>query len=95
MSTLALAPPRYRELGGEPTLDELITGAWEGLAAHHPVECPVCGRELAPFYGAQNRRPDERGASSLVDLPAAREPGSRAGHVLKGGRCLDCATTLS
>ena len=68
MSTLAPAPPgdRGRErtsaapslfgnLGGEPTLDEIITGVWEGLAAHRAVVCPVCGGEMGPRYGAHAR----------------------------------------
>jgi hypothetical protein len=42
-------------LGGEPTLDEVLSGAWEGLAAHRPVACPVCGEQMAPAYGAHAR----------------------------------------
>jgi hypothetical protein len=56
VSTLTLTPPRYPELGGEPTLDEQISGVWEGLAAHHLAACPMCGAELVPFmYGAHAR----------------------------------------
>jgi hypothetical protein len=40
-----------RRLRGGPTLDDLICGAWEGLAAHRPVACPVCGGEMASGYG--------------------------------------------
>jgi hypothetical protein len=36
---------------GEPTLDDVIVGAWEGLAAHRAVACPVCGGNLRPQYG--------------------------------------------
>ena len=39
-------------MGGEPTLDELIAGVWEGLAAHAVVACPVCEGEMGPEYGA-------------------------------------------
>ena len=35
-----------------PTLDQVITGAWNGLVAHGTVPCPVCGGSLAPRYGA-------------------------------------------
>jgi hypothetical protein len=42
-------------LGGEPTLDELLTGVWEGLAAHHPAACPVCGEHMTPEYGVHAR----------------------------------------
>ncbi len=40
-------------LDGELTLDEVLSGAWEGLAAHRPVACPVCGEQMAPDYGAR------------------------------------------
>ena len=45
-------PSLLDELGGEPTLDELLTGVWEGLAAHRAVACPVCGEAMKPAYGA-------------------------------------------
>jgi hypothetical protein len=40
------------DLGGEPTLDAVLAGVWEGLAAHRSVACPLCGSEMAPDYGA-------------------------------------------
>jgi hypothetical protein len=43
------------DLGGEPTLDALVSGVWEGLAAHKSVACPVCRHEMAPVYGAHAR----------------------------------------
>jgi hypothetical protein len=52
VGTLALAPTIFDHLGGEPTLDELIVGVWEGLASHRVVECPVCEGEMIPEYGA-------------------------------------------
>ena len=63
MSALTEAPPGERErerpaptlfdrLGGEPTLDEVLAGVWEGLAAHRAAACPVCGEEMGPQYGA-------------------------------------------
>jgi hypothetical protein len=44
------APRERREtsLGGGPTLDEAIVGAWEGLAAQLAVACPLCGGALRP-----------------------------------------------
>lgn len=52
MTTLELSAPQLSYgLGGEPTLDELLTGVWEGLAAHRAVRCPVCGGEMKPVYG--------------------------------------------
>jgi hypothetical protein len=38
--------------GGEPTLDALLSGVWEGLAARQRVACPVCGGAMAPRYSA-------------------------------------------
>jgi hypothetical protein len=52
MSTLAIAPTLFESEGGEPTLDGVLVDAWEGLTAHRVVDCPVCGGELAPVYGA-------------------------------------------
>jgi hypothetical protein len=41
--------------GGGPTLDDVVSGAWEELTAHAVVDCPVCGGELVPQYGSQAR----------------------------------------
>jgi hypothetical protein len=35
-----------------PTLDDLVAGAWEGLLAGAPADCPVCGTPLAPRHSA-------------------------------------------
>ena len=45
-SLLDAAPRR-----GE-TLEDVISGAWEGLAAHDVVSCPVCHGEMVPRYGS-------------------------------------------
>jgi hypothetical protein len=37
------------------TLDDLITGVWEGLSTHHTVTCPVCSGKMAPRYGSGAR----------------------------------------
>jgi hypothetical protein len=42
----------FDHLGGEPTLDELLVGVWEGLAAHRIASCPACGADMRPEYGA-------------------------------------------
>jgi hypothetical protein len=34
------------------TLDDLITGVWEGLSANESVRCPACGGAMAPRYAA-------------------------------------------
>jgi hypothetical protein len=39
------------DLGGEPTLDTLVSGVWEGLAAHRSATCPLCGGEMKPDDG--------------------------------------------
>jgi hypothetical protein len=49
------APSLFDDLGGEPTLDELLSGVWEGLVAHQHVACPVCGGDMTPEYGAHAR----------------------------------------
>ncbi len=49
------APVGVTDLGGEPTLDALVAGVWEGLAAHRSVTCPLCGHEMRPDYGAHAR----------------------------------------
>ena len=38
--------------GGPATLEGVIVRAWEGLAAHRGIGCPVCGGRMAPRYGA-------------------------------------------
>jgi hypothetical protein len=35
--------PRPTEAHAGLTLDELITGVWEGLAVRESVDCPACG----------------------------------------------------
>lgn len=44
------AADRLRAPGGRPTLDEVMTSAWEGLAARRPVDCPVC---QAPMHSLE------------------------------------------
>ncbi len=48
-------PAAFDAVGGEPTLDEVLSGVWEGLAAHRVEECPVCGGEMAPVDGVHPR----------------------------------------
>jgi hypothetical protein len=49
---LGSSPSLFDDRGGEPTLDELLVGIWEGLAAHRIVSCPACGSDMRPEYGA-------------------------------------------
>jgi hypothetical protein len=55
MTALAVEPNLFDLRDGEPTLDDLIVGAWEGLTAHRVMACPVCDGELAPQYAAHPR----------------------------------------
>ena len=59
MSTLLTRGPGARRLregdcagrpgaGAGPTLDDVISRAWEVLRAGLPAACPACGGELAP-----------------------------------------------
>jgi hypothetical protein len=43
--------PRDDELIG-PTLDDVISRAWEVLRADVPAACPACGGELIPRHSA-------------------------------------------
>lgn len=43
--------PMVQQDGG-PTLDDLLVGVWEGLAAHRTVACPACGEAMTPRYSA-------------------------------------------
>jgi hypothetical protein len=35
-----------------PTLDDLVAGVWEGLAAGAPADCPACGAVMSPRHSA-------------------------------------------
>ncbi len=43
-----------RPLAG-PTLDDVVTHAWEGLGAGVPAACPVCHGEIEPLLGGALR----------------------------------------
>jgi hypothetical protein len=55
-------------MGGEPTLEELIAGVWEGLAVHGTSSCPVCGAEMKARFGAHARPVDGRCAGCGATL---------------------------
>jgi hypothetical protein len=48
----APAPRQAPDSRGRLTLDEVLSTAWDGLAAHHSVTCPVCSGSMAPRYGS-------------------------------------------
>jgi len=51
----AMAPTAAPTSGGL-TLDELITGVWEGLTARQTVRCPACGGAMGPAGEPGSRR---------------------------------------
>jgi hypothetical protein len=44
--------PPAAGLRGRPTLDDVVVGVWEGLLAHRPAGCPVCGAAMRPRPGS-------------------------------------------
>jgi hypothetical protein len=58
MSALLAAsktPSLLDGLGGEPTLDDVLSRVWEGLTAQSAVTCPVCGTEMRPEYAQRTK----------------------------------------
>ena len=49
------APRSVHASDNRPTLDEVLSGVWEGLSSHHTVTCPVCSGKMAPRYGSGAR----------------------------------------
>lgn len=35
-----------------PTLEDLLSGAWEDLTAHRTAACPICDGAMTPRYGS-------------------------------------------
>lgn len=35
-----------------PTLEDVLSGAWEDLVAHRTAACPICHGAMAPRYGS-------------------------------------------
>ena len=57
----AWAAPKTWEgpaVGGECTLEDVILGAWEELAAHRQIACPVCDGVMMPSRGHSGRYPN-------------------------------------
>ena len=46
------APAHAHDGRSGVTLDDVLSGAWEGLAGHTSVTCPVCSGSMAPRYGS-------------------------------------------
>jgi hypothetical protein len=45
--------PRLSEPRGR-TLEDVILGAWEALAAGRRAECPVCGGSMSMLHGCES-----------------------------------------
>jgi hypothetical protein len=67
--------------GGEPTLDDVLAGVWEGLAARATAACPICGERMEPVFDARSHG----GVASEEARPGAPE----------GARCTNCGSSLS
>jgi hypothetical protein len=46
-------PATTRSLLAGPTLDDIMSRAWEGLRAEVPTPCPVCRTEIEPSAGGR------------------------------------------
>jgi hypothetical protein len=63
-SALALSPSGSRSqtlslfdgAGSEPTLDDVLAGVWEGLAARAAATCPICGERMEAVTGSDRER---------------------------------------
>jgi hypothetical protein len=51
MSATLAAPPLHRR-ATEPSLESLVTGAWDAVATGEPAECPVCAGPMQPRWSA-------------------------------------------
>jgi hypothetical protein len=49
MTTLVADRVELRDANGGLTLEQVISGAWEDLAARTCAACPVCGGEMRRF----------------------------------------------
>jgi hypothetical protein len=54
LSAMRSAPESRVGESSELTLDDLITGIWEGLVVCHTACCPACGGTMASESGAED-----------------------------------------
>ncbi len=54
MATISLERPSLLSASPRrgPTLEDVISGAWEELSAHRAATCPICDGVLHPRYGS-------------------------------------------
>jgi hypothetical protein len=53
--TLTDAPSLFQPVSAGRTLDDLIVALWEQLEAGRGADCPLCGGNMRPAYGAHAR----------------------------------------
>ena len=51
-----------------PTLEDVLSGAWEDLIAHRTATCPVCDGAMVPRYGSGPSAVGGRCASCATEL---------------------------
>ena len=59
---IAIRASRSTQMDGHSrlTLDDLITGVWEGLALHETVRCPACGGTMTSRAAGGEQRTRDR-----------------------------------
>ncbi len=67
--------------GGEPTLDDVLAGVWEGLAARATAPCPICGERMEAVFDEDGQR-EHTPEGDRASAPA-------------GARCTSCGSSVS
>jgi hypothetical protein len=52
MATIDLERPLFAYPREGPTLEDVISGAWEELSTHRAAACPICDGVMVPRYGS-------------------------------------------
>jgi hypothetical protein len=53
MATIELERPLIFASPREgPTLEDVLSGAWEELSSHRTATCPICAGAMVPRYGS-------------------------------------------
>lgn len=82
----------FEGAGGEPTLDDVLAGVWEGLAARANASCPICGERMEPVVGTRRQRAPGDGQRAPGDRGRAPEDSEPTPG---GARCTSCGSSLS
>lgn len=76
---------------GGLTLDDLVTGVWEGLALRATVVCPVCAGQMTSASEVSSADMSVQELSRTQELSGIQE---LSGDTLAGA-CLNCGSQLS